>query len=132
MAVGYRQKRWREAERLRVDVNATMAHMVAGGVEEAELAALVPRLADAHAALARQRRAGLAPFAELPYARAELKRTLELVNEVRGEVTSYLRELATGMPKLQVQVSDRLLSPKLAKELRATQDGVIVFSRGSV
>ena len=54
------------------------------------------------------------------------------VNEVRNEVASYLRELAAGMPKLQVQVSDRLLSPKLAKELRATQDGVIVFSRGSV
>jgi hypothetical protein len=54
------------------------------------------------------------------------------VNEVRNEVASYLRELAQGMPKLQVQVSDRLLSPKLAKELRATQDGVIVFSRGSV
>ncbi|HET7541544.1 MAG TPA: Gldg family protein [Polyangiaceae bacterium] len=53
------------------------------------------------------------------------------VNEVRNEVSSYLRELATGIPKLQVQVSDRLLSPKLAKELRATQDGVIVFSRGS-
>lgn len=54
------------------------------------------------------------------------------VNEVRNEVQSYLRELAAGMPKLQVQVSDRLLSPKLAKELRATQDGVIIFSRGSV
>ncbi|MEI9940225.1 MAG: Gldg family protein [Pseudomonadota bacterium] len=54
------------------------------------------------------------------------------VNEVRNEVRSYLLELATDMPKLQVQVSDRLLSPKLAKELRATQDGVIVFSRGSV
>jgi len=54
------------------------------------------------------------------------------VNEVRNEVASYLRELATGMPKLQVQISDRLLSPKLAKELRATQDGVIIFSRGSV
>ncbi len=54
------------------------------------------------------------------------------VNEVRNEVQSYLRELAAGIPKLQVQVSDRLLSPKLAKELRATQDGVIVFSRGSV
>jgi len=54
------------------------------------------------------------------------------VNEVRNEVSSYLKELATGMPKLQVQISDRLLSPKLAKELRATQDGVIVFSRGSV
>ena len=54
------------------------------------------------------------------------------VNEVRSEVAGYLRELATGMPKLQVQVTDRLLAPKLAKELRATQDGVIVFSRGSV
>ena len=54
------------------------------------------------------------------------------VNEVRNEVASYLRELATGMPKLQVQVTDRLLSPKLAKELHATQDGVIVFARGSV
>lgn len=54
------------------------------------------------------------------------------VNEVRNEVAGYLRELATGMPKLQVQVTDRLLSPKLAKELRATQDGVIVFARGSV
>jgi len=54
------------------------------------------------------------------------------VNEVRNEVSGYLRELATGIPKLQVQVTDRLLSPKLAKELRATQDGVIVFSKGSV
>ena len=54
------------------------------------------------------------------------------VNEVRNEVQSYLRELAAGMPKLEVQITDRLLSPKLAKELRATQDGVIVLARGSV
>lgn len=54
------------------------------------------------------------------------------VNEVRNEVASYLRELAVGMPKLQVQITDRLLAPKLAKELRATQDGVIIFARGSV
>ena len=54
------------------------------------------------------------------------------VNEVRNEVSGYLRELAAGMPKLEVQVTDRLLSPKLAKELRATQDGVLIFSRGSV
>ncbi len=54
------------------------------------------------------------------------------VNEVRSEVASYLRDLAAGMPKLQVQVTDRLLAPKLAKELHATQDGVIVFARGSV
>jgi hypothetical protein len=54
------------------------------------------------------------------------------VNEVRNEVASYLRELGAGMPKLQIQVSDRLLSPKLAKELHATQDGVLIFSRDSV
>jgi hypothetical protein len=54
------------------------------------------------------------------------------VNEVRNEVASYLRELAAGLPKLQVQVTDRLLSPKRAKELHASQDGVIVFARGSV
>ncbi|MEO8900797.1 MAG: Gldg family protein [Polyangiaceae bacterium] len=54
------------------------------------------------------------------------------VNEVRNEVASYLRDLGAGMPKLQIQISDRLLAPKLAKELHATQDGVIILSRDSV
>jgi hypothetical protein len=54
------------------------------------------------------------------------------VNEVRTEVASYLRELAAGIPNLQVQVTDRLLAPKLSKELHATQDGVIILARGSV
>lgn len=54
------------------------------------------------------------------------------VNEVRSEVEGYLREVARGAPKLKVEVTDRLLVPKLAKELRATQDGVIVLSRGTV
>lgn len=53
------------------------------------------------------------------------------VNEVRGEVESYLKELAAGSPKLKVEVKDRLLAPKLAKELRATQDGVIILSKGT-
>jgi len=53
------------------------------------------------------------------------------VNEVRGEVESYLKELAASSPKLKVEVRDRLLSPKLAKDLRATQDGVIILSKGS-
>jgi hypothetical protein len=53
------------------------------------------------------------------------------VNEVRGEVESYLKELAAGSPKLKVEVKDRLLAPKLAKELRATQDGVVILSKGS-
>src|SRR5690242_7844308 len=81
----YRQKRWREAERVRVDVNAMMAHMLDGGIGEAELDALVPRLADAHASIARQRRAGLMAFLELPTAKAELKRTLALADDLRGE-----------------------------------------------
>jgi hypothetical protein len=54
------------------------------------------------------------------------------VNPVRREVESYLKELANGIPKLEIKVQDRLLVPKLAKELRATQDGVIVLSRGGV
>ena len=53
------------------------------------------------------------------------------VNDVGAEVKSYLTELAKGMPKLEVKVTDRLLVPKLAKELRATKDGVIVLSRGT-
>jgi hypothetical protein len=53
------------------------------------------------------------------------------VNEVRGEVESYLKDVAASSPKLKVEVRDRLLSPKLAKDLRATQDGVIILSKGS-
>lgn len=52
------------------------------------------------------------------------------VNEVRAEVESYLKELAASSPKLKVEVRDRLLVPKLAKELRATQDGVVILSKG--
>lgn len=53
------------------------------------------------------------------------------VNEVRSEVEGYLKELAASSPKLKVEVRDRLLSPKLAKELRANQDGVVILSKGS-
>jgi hypothetical protein len=54
------------------------------------------------------------------------------VNEIKNEVEAYLVELAKGVPNLKVEVVDRLLEPKRAKELRATQDGAIVLSRGSV
>jgi len=54
------------------------------------------------------------------------------VNEIKGEVESYLRELAASSPKLKVEVKDRLLAPKLARELRATQDGVIILAKGTV
>ena len=52
------------------------------------------------------------------------------VNEVRTQVERYLNELKPAAPKLQIEVQDRLLAPKLAKELRATQDGVVILSRG--
>jgi hypothetical protein len=53
------------------------------------------------------------------------------INEVRPEVESYLKEVAASSPKLKVEVRDRLLAPKLAKELRASQDGVVILSKGS-
>jgi hypothetical protein len=54
------------------------------------------------------------------------------VNEIRNEVEGYLTELAKGIPNLTVEVVDRLLEPKRARDLRATQDGAIVLSRGTV
>lgn len=54
------------------------------------------------------------------------------VNEVRAEVESYLRAVVKDAPKLKLELHDRLLVPKLAKELRVTQDGVIILSRGGV
>jgi hypothetical protein len=53
------------------------------------------------------------------------------VNEVRNEVTSYLTDLGRGVPKLKVQTVDRLLEPQKARDLRATQDGVVVVSKGT-
>jgi hypothetical protein len=53
------------------------------------------------------------------------------VSEVRTQVERYLNELKPAAPKLQIEVRDRLLAPKLAKELRATQDGVVILARGS-
>jgi hypothetical protein len=53
------------------------------------------------------------------------------VNEVKSEVERYLNELRPRAPKLQIEIRDRLLATKLAKELRATQDGSIVLARGT-
>jgi hypothetical protein len=52
------------------------------------------------------------------------------VSPVRNEVANYLRKLAAGAPNLQVDVEDRYLSPKLAKEMKIVQDGVIVIEKG--
>ncbi len=54
------------------------------------------------------------------------------VSDVRGEVERYLRDLSRGAPKIQVEFHDRLLEPKIARELRAGQDGSIILIRGEV
>ncbi|MBN2192589.1 MAG: Gldg family protein [Polyangiaceae bacterium] len=52
------------------------------------------------------------------------------VNEVRSEVERYLRSAASGNPKIEVEIKDRLLMPEAAQKLRVTQDGVIVVAQG--
>jgi hypothetical protein len=54
------------------------------------------------------------------------------VSDVRSEVERYVHDLAKGAPKLQVEFHDRLLEPKLSRELRAGQDGSIILARGEV
>jgi hypothetical protein len=54
------------------------------------------------------------------------------VSETRREVERYLADLSRGIPKLHVEFHDRLLEPKVARELRASQDGSIILSRGEV
>jgi gliding motility-associatede transport system auxiliary component len=52
------------------------------------------------------------------------------VNEVGDEVAGYLKDLQKSAPKLRVETHDRLLEPAVAREARATRDGVIVLMRG--
>jgi gliding motility-associatede transport system auxiliary component len=54
------------------------------------------------------------------------------VSDVRREVARYLHELVRGVPNLKIQIVDRLMVPKLARKLRATRDGEIVLSKGTV
>jgi hypothetical protein len=54
------------------------------------------------------------------------------VSEVKNEVERYLNDLRPVAPKLRIEVQDRLIAPKTARELRVSQDGVIVLSKGSV
>jgi len=121
MAAGYRQKKWREAERVRVDVNALLGHAVDGGIDEAEMAALLPRLGDVLATVDRQRRVGMLAFAELPFAKAELARTMALADEVRGEFDDLV-VLGIGGSALGTRVLYQALRPA-EHARRASADG---------
>ena len=52
------------------------------------------------------------------------------VSEVRMEVSGYLTELVKGMPNVELQMVDRYLEPKLAKDMKVFSDGTIVFTKG--
>jgi hypothetical protein len=52
------------------------------------------------------------------------------VSPVRREVEGYLKKLAEGQSNLQVEIVDRYLSPKIAKDMKIVQDGVIVIQKG--
>lgn len=52
------------------------------------------------------------------------------VNPVRHEVEGYLKKLEKSTRNLNVVIADRYLDPKLAKEMKIVQDGVIVIQRG--
>jgi hypothetical protein len=54
------------------------------------------------------------------------------LNEVRNEVDRYLRDLSRNSPKIRVEFVDRVLEPKVAREMRVSQDGTLVLSRGEV
>lgn len=54
------------------------------------------------------------------------------VNEVRNEVDRYMREVARSSPKIKFEFVDRVLSPKIARDLRVAQDGIVVLSRGEL
>ena len=53
------------------------------------------------------------------------------VNEVKDEVTSYFGELAKRSSRAKLEAHDRMLSPKLAEELKVRKDGVVVLRRGT-
>jgi hypothetical protein len=53
------------------------------------------------------------------------------LNEVGSEVSTYLDDVARGLPNVEVRVEDRLLVPQLAKDMKVFDDGVIVVERGT-
>jgi len=86
MATSFKRKRWREEQRLRVDLNGMTAQLIGdAGLTDADFENLGPRLVEVHEALTKQRRAGTLGFAELPYEKTELRRTLALADQVRGD-----------------------------------------------
>ncbi|MBM4362226.1 MAG: Gldg family protein, partial [Deltaproteobacteria bacterium] len=52
------------------------------------------------------------------------------VSPVRVEVDGYLKKLAATAKNVEVAMHDRYLSPKVAKDMKVVQDGVIIIQKG--
>jgi glucose-6-phosphate isomerase len=102
MPGGFRRKRAREQQRVRVDVNGLMRGVVGeAGLSDEDLAAFAPRFDAMASGVERRRRLG---SSSLPAAKAEVKRTTRLADEVRGAFDDLIvltnRDLATGVRAL--------------------------------
>ena len=83
MSGGFRRKRAREEQRVRVDANGLMRDVVGkAGLADEDLEALGLRLDERAAALERQRRLALVALLS---AKGDLRRTVHLADQVRGE-----------------------------------------------
>jgi glucose-6-phosphate isomerase len=99
MPGGFRRKRARDEQRVRVDGNGLRREVVGEqGLADDELAGLTERLDEQAAQLERQRRIG---FAELPGSKADLRKAAQLAEEVATTVTDVVvlgsGDLADGL-----------------------------------
>ena len=84
MSGGFRRKRAREEQRVRVDANGLMRDVLGkAGLADEDLEALSLRLDERAAALERQRRLALVALLS---AKGDLRRTVHLADQVRGEL----------------------------------------------
>jgi len=85
MAQAFRRKRWRQEQRLRVDVNGMMAPFVgAAGLADEEVALLAPRLVDMMESVERRRRASSMALPHLAFERNASGRVRRVAEQLRG------------------------------------------------
>lgn len=85
---GFRRKRARDEQRVRVDANGLRREVVGeAGLGDEEIAGLAEQLDEQAAQLERQRRVG---FAELPGRKADLKRVVQLAEQVAATATDVV------------------------------------------
>ncbi len=112
MPGGFRRRRARDEQRVRVDGNGLRRAVVGeAGLEDEELARRHARLDEHAQALERQRRAG---FSTPPGAKTDLRRAVQLADEVKGSVTDVV-VLASGDLGLGIRALAAALTPRAAR-----------------